>query len=195
MLNSKRVISIIPVRGGSKGIPRKNLLILEGETLLDRAIKQSLSCKMIDATYVSTDSQEMFEISKKYNANTKNIRPKELASDKASTIDVVLHVLKEMNESDVIVILLQVTTPFRSMDDFHKVFELYSKDACNSVASVSLLSSTHPDKVQVINNGYLQSYLSKSSHTPRQSLPNVYSLNGAFYIAHESVIREEYGFI
>jgi len=195
MLNEKRVISIIPVRGGSKGIPGKNLLKVRGETLLERTIQQSLACSAIDATYVSTDDQAMFDISKKYNVNTEKVRPKELASDEASTIDVVFHVLEEMREADVIVVLLQVTTPFRNKDDFDKVLQLYLKGDCDSVASVSLLSSTHPDKVQMINNGYLQSYLSKSSHTPRQRLPEVYTLNGAFYVAHDSVIREECGFI
>lgn len=195
MLKNKRVIAIIPVRSGSKGVPGKNLIKLKGKTLLERTIEQSISCKKIDTTYVSTDSRKMFEISKKYKVNTKKLRPKSLSTDKASSIDVILHTLKEMNETNVIVILLQVTTPFRNKKDFNKIFKIFTKNKCNSVVSVSLLHTTHPDKVQYIKNGYVKSYLSKSPHIDRQSLKDVYFLNGAFYIADDIIIKKENTFI
>ena len=89
------IISIIPARGGSKGIPRKNIKLLNGKPLISYSIEASKSCNLIDSTYVSTEDVEISEISKKYDAEVIE-RPEELAGDDSSSIYVILHVFDYM---------------------------------------------------------------------------------------------------
>ncbi|MDH4226860.1 MAG: acylneuraminate cytidylyltransferase family protein [Deltaproteobacteria bacterium] len=197
MLNGKTVYALIPARGGSKGIPRKNLYRLGNDTLLERTIKLAKACRYVDSVVVSTDDAEMHELAKKYGVNMPAPRPAHLATDTARTVDVVLHVMEEMSINDAYIFLLQTTSPLRTLADAEGVCGLLEKNTgkADAVASVVRHDSPHPDKIQKIDGGYLKSYLGKESLVARQSLPEVYALNGAFYITHTGVLLRERTFM
>ena len=98
MVGSKRLLAVIPARGGSKRLPRKNVLDLAGKPLIAWTIQEALNCKYIDQVIVSTDDKEISDISKEYGADVPFFRPSELATDEAKTVDVVLHLLDELEK-------------------------------------------------------------------------------------------------
>ncbi len=184
MLRGKKVTAIIPARGGSKGIPRKNLYRLGIDTLLERAIKIGLACSRVDQVLVSTDDFEMYTIARKYGVASSGLRPEYLATDSATTIDVIIDLINTGEISEGLVLLLQVTSPLRTLADLNLLMDEYEMlpSGCSAMASVVKFDSPHPDKIQVVENGYLRSYVGQESMVPRQSLPHVFALNGAFYI-------------
>lgn len=196
MLNNLPVVAIIPVRGGSKGIPGKNLYRLGKDTLLERTIKQAQRSKYIDKVIVSTDDEEMYEIACKYNVQTPEPRPDPLANDTAKTVDVVLHTLHEQGIDDVYVCLLQVTSPLRRVEDIDAALGKFenSPDA-QAVVSLAHHDDPHPDKIQKISGGYVNSYLGVESMVARQLLPEVYRLNGSLYLTHSSILMDEKTFV
>lgn len=197
MINGQPVIAFIPARGGSKGIPGKNLRRLGKDTLLERAIKQGKSSPFVDKVIVSTDNAEMYRIAQEYDVATPGLRPNILATDEAKTIDVVLFTLEEMKIDSGYILLLQTTSPLRTVEDINTLCETFdkSKGEAQAIVSVSEIGSSHPDKMQKIEGGYLKSYLGKDSHVPRQSLPDVYDLNGACYLTHVEIIKNQKTFI
>jgi len=190
MLKGQKVTAIIPVRGGSKGIPGKNLYRLGRDTLLERTIKIAKLCSYIDRVLVTTDNKEMYEIALRHAVSTQNLRPVNLASDNAKTVDVVLDVIQTESVESGWVLLLQVTSPLRTLDDLNAFCKMFDDDSSQSDAAVSLVKfdSPHPDKIQKIEDGLVKSYLGKESMLARQSLPQVYALNGAFYITHRDIL-------
>jgi CMP-N,N'-diacetyllegionaminic acid synthase len=190
MLRGQQVTAIIPVRGGSKGIPGKNLYRLGCDTLLERTIKIAKLCPYIDRVLVTTDNQEMYDIARRYGVSTPSLRAADLASDNAKTVDVVLDVIHTASVESGWVLLLQVTSPLRTLDDLNAFCMTFNEDSTQSDAAVSLVKfdSPHPDKIQKIEDGLVKSYLGKESMLARQSLPAVYALNGAFYITHRDIL-------
>jgi len=184
MLRGQPVTAVIPVRGGSKGIPGKNLYRLGRDTLLERAIKIAKLCPYVDRVLVSTDNQEMYDIAQRFAAAAPALRPAELATDNAKTVDVILNLIETAPIASGWVLLLQVTSPLRTLGDLNAFCETFEKGPADTEGAVSLVSfdSPHPDKIQKIEDGLVKSYLGKESMVARQSLPVVYALNGAFYI-------------
>ena len=183
MFREKKLIAIIPVRKNSKGIKKKNLIKINGKTLLDRTIQIAKKNKFIDQTIVSTDCRQMFNISKKHGVNDNCLRPKKLSGAKALTTDLVKYIIKKYDLKKSYILLLQVTSPFRTqklLNSFLKNFK--NKKFFNSSVSISQFDSPHPYKIQIIKNKILHSFLNKESMVPRQSLPKVFKLNGMFYI-------------
>lgn len=197
MINGEPVTAFIPARGGSKGIPGKNLRRLGRDTLLERSIKQGKSSPFIDKVIVSTDDDEMYKIASAHDVATPELRPDFLASDEAKTIDVILYTLEEMEIDSGYILLLQTTSPLRTVEDINKLCENFEKRAndAQAIVSVSEIGSSHPDKMQKVEGGYLMSYLGKNSHVPRQSLPDVYDLNGACYLTHIDILKSQKTFI
>ena len=196
MLRGNQVTAIIPARGGSKGIPKKNLYSFGKYSLLERTIQIALKSIFIDKVFVSTDDNQMFNIASKYNVNTKNLRKKELSNDTASSIDVIKDVINEQDIKTGFILLLQVTSATRTLNNLEEFFINFNNADKIYDSSVSLveLDSPHPDKVQVIKNGRVFSYLGKESMVPRQSLPKVYTLNGAFYLSKISSFLKKKSF-
>ena len=195
MIRNEKLTAIIPVRGGSKGIPRKNLYKLGNFSLLERTIIQAKKSSKIDEIIVSTDDAEMYSIAEEYNVQLESLRPEILAEDNALTIDVINHALSQKKINKGHIILLQVTSPFRILKDFKNIFDIYEhRTDCSSVISVNKSHSTHPDKIQIIEKGFLKSYLGKESMVPRQYLPEVYELNGAFYLTSIDFLKKNRSF-
>lgn len=117
MIQEKTVIAIIPARGGSKRLPGKNIKPLAGKPLIAWTIEEAQKSKYIDRLILSTDSKEIAEVAKLYGCEVPFIRPAELSDDKASSNDVVMHALDEIDNKYDIVIILQPTSPLRKVKD------------------------------------------------------------------------------
>lgn len=188
MYQDKKILAIVPARGGSKGVKRKNIRELSGKPLIAWTIEQAVSCKYIDKVIVSTDDNEIANISEKYGAEVPFLRPKDLSLDKSKMVDVVLHALSVINKGSTfydLFMLLQPTSPLRTIEDIAKsiesLFELNAK-AILGICEVDhhpVLTNTLPE------NGCMGNFLSKElQNTNRQELPIYYRINGAMYLAY-----------
>jgi len=189
----KSFLAIIPARGGSKRLPRKNVLELKGKPLIAWSIEAGLDSKYIDDVIVSSDDDEILNIAKKYNATTIK-RPNYLASDTATTFDAIEHTIKNINKYDYIV-LLQATSPLRDKKHIDEAIELLAKKGADAIVSVCemdhspLWSNTLDESLSM--NGFLRDeVLNKRS----QDLEKYYRLNGAIYICQLDKLLEEKSF-
>ncbi|MBB1456677.1 cytidylyltransferase domain-containing protein [Pseudoalteromonas sp. SG43-5] len=134
-------IAFIPARGGSKGVPQKNIKLLAGKPLIAWSIQQAKESELIDRVIVSTDCSEIAEIAKKFGAEVPYLRPSDISGDTASTESAMLHCcefLKSENCLPEIFILVQCTSPLRKMGIFDKAIEEFNKERYDSMLSVSL---------------------------------------------------------
>jgi CMP-N,N'-diacetyllegionaminic acid synthase len=195
MLKGQPLTAIIPARAGSKGIPGKNLWRFGGYTLLERAIRLGKANPSVDRTIVSTDSPEMQEIAEKYGVSAPTLRPAELASDSAKTVDVVLHLLDQCGIADGYVLLLQVTSPLRTRSDLVAFLSAFESANVDAAVSVVKHDEPRPEKLQRIENGLLKPYAGKGYEGPRQALAQPYAFNGAFYVIAIDTLREQKSFL
>lgn len=189
---------MIPARGGSKGIVRKNLYKIRGVSLVELALNIGKACRRVDRVYVSTDDPEIQAIASVNGCATPSLRPAEIATDTARTIDVLRHLVGEsVLKSDDCVLLLQPTSPLRTLTDANAICDLFDSrwEEADAAVSVSEINGPHPYKAQVIRDGYLRSLLSQESSVPRQSLPQTFMPNGAFYLGKVVVLDTEDTFI
>ena len=185
MTNKKlKILAIIPGRGGSKGIPSKNIQKVGGLPLIVHTILAANNSK-VNRIIVSTDSKKISTISKKFGAEVPFIRPKKLSSDKASTLDVVNHTIQFLEKEeryipDIITILLP-TSPFRPSNFIDKSIELLKKSNATSVVSV-FKSKEHAYKAFLKRNGFLKPFKKDyRKYYQRQLLPDMYHTTGAGY--------------
>lgn len=198
MIRGASLTAIIPVRGGSKGIPGKNLMRIGGEdTLLERSIKLARASRYVDRVLVTTDHPEMQAIAEAYSVAAPAVRPAHLAADDAKTVDVVLDLMETAPIESGYVLLVQVTSPLRTLADLDSMCATFDEGDADAEAIVTLVrfDAPHPDKIQKIENGRVLSYLGKESMVARQSLPQVFALNGAFYLTHRDVLQERRTFM
>jgi len=135
MYKNKTFLAIVPARGGSKRLPRKNILDLNGKPLVAWSIEAGLNSRYIDKVIVTSDDNEILKISKKYGASTIK-RPYELANDTATTIDTVRHAIESMDKTYDYVVLLQPTSPLRTCTHIDEAIELLDKKNANAIISV-----------------------------------------------------------
>jgi len=187
-----QIAAVIPARGGSKGVPRKNLLRLGPDTLVARAVRCAQRAG-IETILLSTDDVEIAEEGRRAGARVPALRPANLASDSARTLDAVLHVLAAARCEPDAVLLLQPTSPFRGVEDLRAAIDLLETRAdADAVVSVTRLEEPHPAKVKRIENGWLAPFLpGSSSETPRQELPDAWRLNGAIYLVRRGAMLRE----
>ncbi len=194
----QKTLVLIPARAGSKGLPGKNTRLLAGKPLLawsiDTARAAGLTC-----VEVSTDSQTVADIAIAQGARVPGLRPAELASDTAGSIEVILHCLQraaERGEEYEMVLLLQPTSPLRSSEDITAAFQLMQAQDAGAVVSVTLCdhhpwwSNSLPEDGNMA--GFLRPEVINSN---RQQLPPHYRLNGAIYLAKTEVLKQQQGFI
>ena len=134
------VIAFIPVRGGSKGLPKKNIKMLAGKPLVAWSIEQALASKLIDRVIVSTDCLEIADIAKKYGAEVPFIRPAIISQDTATTESAMLHCcqyLTENNELPDLFVLVQATSPIRSEQQFDNAISYFRKHRYDSLLTVA----------------------------------------------------------
>lgn len=198
MKDQPEVLAIIPARGGSKGIPRKNIKPLGGKPLIEYTIKASLSSTRVGRTVVSTEDEEIAAIARSIGAEIPFMRPASLATDSASSISVVRHCLDRLRENEAyrpdIVVLLQATSPFRDERHIDQAIELFTRDQ-NADSCVSVVPVPHqynPYSVMKLNGDYLEPFLPwDQSANSRQLKPLFYARNGAaMYILREPFFQE-----
>ncbi len=181
------ILGIIPARGGSKGLPGKNIKELHGKPLIAWTIEAGLDCELIDELIVNTDSDEIAEVARQHGGRVPFLRPAELAGDTASTIDVLRHTLQWYEERDrrfELVLLLQPTSPLRSAADIQGALRLFRDKKARAVVSVCPVEH-HPHwSNQLPEDRCMAGFLRPQViNKPRQQLPKYYGLNGAIYLA------------
>ena len=198
MIIDKKILAIIPARGGSKGIVGKNIKELNGKPLIAYTIEEAKKSEYINRIVVSTDNEEIANISKKYGAEVPFLRPLELAQDDTPTIECVIHMLNVLKENeDYIpdyVCLLQCTSPLRTFNDIDGTIEKLLSTGLDSAASVCE-AEVNPYWTNIFNGERLEYFFKDGKEiTRRQDLPNVYRLNGAVYVAKCDVLKNEMTF-
>jgi CMP-N,N'-diacetyllegionaminic acid synthase len=188
------ITAIIPARAGSKGIPGKNLWAFEGVTLLERAIRLGRACKRVGRVIVSTDDQKMMDLALRAGAECPSLRPPHLATDTATSAAVVEHVVRESDVERGHILLLQVTSPLRLLGDLDAFLDFYLAERAPAAVSVVKWDEPRPEKLKKIEGGKLLPYLGSGFEGPRQSLPQPFALNGAFYAIQRDVFLEKRGF-
>ena len=183
MINKQKVLAIIPARGGSKGLPRKNILPLADKPLIAHSIDQANKSKYIDKLILSTEDEEIIKVSKNYEIEIPFIRPKSLSEDAISGLDVVLHAVENILGYD-LVVLLQPTSPLRLTIDIDTCIEKLINRNVNACVSVVETSKSpywmfelneYENLIPVIKDVPLVSI--------RQEQPRTYAINGAVYVA------------
>lgn len=191
-----RTIAIVPARAGSRGISDKNIIEINGKTLLSKAIEVANKTKQIDTVLISTDSKAYEKIGLAAGAISNGLRPAILSNDTAKTIDVVTFELERNIQKFEIVVLLQPTSPLRRPEDLSKIIETIKAGRADSVVSVAKLEEPHPFKLKrITNDGWLTSFLPEtSSEIPRQMLPEAFQLTGAIYATKIESLYENKSF-
>lgn len=185
MYQEQKILAIIPARGGSKGIPGKNIIDLCGKPLMAYSIEQALACPYIDDVVVSTDSERIREVALAYGAQVPFLRPAHLASDTSRTIDALIYTMEELKKEGRTydyLLLLQPTQPIRKAFHLTEAIETLINSGQSSLVSVSIVKE-HPILMRTIDDhGMLHSLLSVSSTVRRQDFPAVYKVNGSIYL-------------
>ena len=186
------ILGLIPARGGSKGIPRKNVRLIAGKPLIVWTIEAALAANALDRVVVTTDDPEIAAVASAHGADVPFLRPADLARDETPGIDPVLHALDALPGFDAIV-LLQPTSPLRSSDDIDAAVALAAGGRGANVVSVTEAKHaawTFPmDAAGILEIGEVD------GATRRQDLPVRFGLNGAIYVSPVERVRELRGFL
>lgn len=184
------VVAIILARGGSKGIPKKNIMNFCGKPLIAWSIEHAISVKGISSVWVSSESNVILKIAKKYGANVIQ-RPKALATDNASSVSAYLHAINEIEKDTPIdvVIAIQATSPVRESRDVERALKEFSSASFDSMFSAAeigdfyIWKQTKQGKLLSVNYNY-------KKRSRRQDFGKQYVENGSFYIFKPSTIRK-----
>ncbi|WP_319535992.1 acylneuraminate cytidylyltransferase family protein [uncultured Vibrio sp.] len=181
---SRQHIALITARGGSKGLPRKNILPAHGTPLIGWTIKAALDCANIDRVFVSTEDDEIAKISRQFGAEI-IVRPDELASDTSSSIDVISHAIGWLEDHHIEtpwMTLLQPTSPLRTATHIEQALNLLQHKNAHLVISVFEPSHTPVKAYLEQENGSIEGlYSNEAPYTRRQDLPRAFQPNGAIY--------------
>ncbi len=196
-----KILGVIPARSGSVSIKNKNIKMLNDYPLFYYTLKQSLNSKVFDRIIVSTDSKKYLNLANKYGANTPFLRPKKLSKNNSLATDTIAYAVlqteKYFNEKYDLVCMLQPTTPLRILSDFKKIISLMKKNFTiyDSIISVVDVDNFHPIKMKKIINSQLTDYeYWPIENPPRQTLPKVYIVNGAFYLTKRNILINKKSF-
>ena len=184
------IVAIILARGGSKSIPKKNIVNFCGKPLLFWSIKQAKKVKDVSSVWVSSDDKTILNLAKKFGANIIP-RPKHLSNDTSSSVSGWLHALKhiEKNEHVDLLVALQPTSPVRESQDIVSAINKFKRTKCDSMFSASMLGDfliwkkIGKDKFQSMNYNY-------KKRPRRQNFPKQYIENGSFYIIKPEILKK-----
>ena len=195
MIDGKRVLGLIPARGGSKRLPRKNLSPLRGRPLIAYTIEAGLASPFLDELLVSTDDAEIAEVARSYGAKAPFLRPAALALDHSGTFEVIQHALEycrgRQQHFDYLV-YLQPTSPLREAEDINEALRLLRQKEADAVISVAqpdhtpLWCNTLPESLSM--TGFLREEVKNKRS---QDLESYYRLNGAIYIIDIARLQAE----
>lgn len=180
----KSVLGIITARSGSKRLPQKNIKLLKGKPLIAWTIEAGLTSKCIDRLILSTDDPEVAKIALEYGCDVPFLRPPELATDEASSIDVVRHALAQVLGFTHI-ILLQPTSPLRRAPHIDEAFQLMCANNSSSCVSMRKTMESPYWMYTIREDGFIDSVTSNLTNIRKQELPTTYIPNGAIFISRK----------
>ncbi len=189
-----KILCVIPARGGSKGIEKKNIRKINNKPLIAYTIESTLSSKLFDDVIVSTDDKEIAEISESYGAKVPFIRPSDLAQDDATSDQAILHAVLEMqklgSEYDVVV-LRDCTVPFIDINDMKNMLDLFRKSDCNAVfGAIRAHPNPYFGMMECGDDGFLiPSKTLEKETTRRQDAPIVYDVDGIFILDNKNFLK------
>ena len=192
-----KILGIIPARGGSKGVLKKNIKLLAGKPLIQYTSEIALQSKYLQKVVLSTDTEEIMTVGKELGLKVPFIRPSNLSTDKTPTLPVILHALdyyESIGEHFDAVCLLQATSPFRTIEFLNDAIEAFLKQETDSLVSVQEVPHEYnPHWTFEVNSlGNLDiSTGEKNIISRRQELPKAYHRDGSIYITKTSVLREQ----
>jgi CMP-N,N'-diacetyllegionaminic acid synthase len=195
---AEKILAVIPARGGSKGVPRKNVRLVGDKPLIAYTIEAALAARdLLYRVVVSTDDEEIAAITRQFGAEAPFLRPAELAEDRTPMVPVLQHAVRFVEEQDGArvdwVLLLQPTAPFRTAQDLRAAVALALQGGCDSVISVVQVFATHPILMKRIEDGRLLPFCTEEKEgTRRQDYqPAAYMRNGAIYLTRRDVLVEK----
>jgi CMP-N-acetylneuraminic acid synthetase len=193
----EKLLAVIPARGGSKAVPRKNIRLVGGKPLIAYTIETALAARhLLYRIVVSTDDEEIARVARAYGAEVPFLRPAHLAGDQVPTLPVLQHAVRFIEGQDQVtmdwVLLLQPTAPLRVAKDIEEALALARQGGCDSVISVVQVSAVHPILMKRIEDGRLLPYcMEEKEGTRRQDYqPAAYMRNGAIYLTRRDVLME-----
>jgi len=190
------ILGIIPARGGSKRLPKKNIKTLIDKPLIAWTIEQTKKSKLITKTIVNTDDKEIAEISKKYGGDIPFLRPDHLARDESSSVDVIIHTLDYFENQDIsfdIIALFEPTSPLRQDNDIDNALKLFleKQNKADSIISVGEVHLENPLWMKKIEDNYVTNYLQADNIPSRsQELQKAYFPYGVIYASKVSTLRK-----
>lgn len=193
------MLALIPARGGSKGVPRKNIRIMAGHPLIAYTIAAAKKAKHIDRIIVSTEDEEIAEIARKYGAEVPFMRPEELAGDHAKVIDTMIYTIDRLNETSTApirdFILLQPTSPLRTPDDIDKAIELFYDRKADAVGSFIKTDLHYTRFRKIAEDGMtIDCFPGTDFLLNRQEKVPLYINNGAIAIYNYEVLKTKYSY-
>jgi N-acylneuraminate cytidylyltransferase len=190
-----KILAVIPARGGSKGIKKKNIKIFLGKPLIYWTILAAKKCSLLKKIIVSTDNNQIAKIALKYGCEVPFVRPKHLAKDNISGVFPAIHALNFFPEYDWIM-LLQPTSPLRKAIDIYNVIDMAKKYKLNSIVSVSK-SLNRPELMYSIENkNTIKPLIQKrSKNKQRQDFKSFYNINGSIYLIKSSILKKTKSFL
>ncbi|PJO41192.1 acylneuraminate cytidylyltransferase family protein [Lysinibacillus xylanilyticus] len=190
-----KVLAIIPARGGSKGVPRKNIKELAGKPLIEWTIEEAKKSKYIDRIIVSSEDKEILQVAQKFGADVPFVRPANLAEDTTAGIEPVLHALEHFSDYEYVV-MLQPTSPLRLVEDIDGCIEQLLQENAEFCVSVCEVGQSPYWMYTLDSSTKMQPLLKEQTLiTRRQDLPKVYTLNGAIYLANIDLLKQTRNFI
>lgn len=179
-------IAIIPARAGSKRLPGKNIKLLAGKPMIAWTIEAALNSKIFDHVFVSTDGEEIAQVSKEYGAEVPFLRPDELASDEATTNDVVTHLVewfeRKYNKNVGTITILQPTSPLRNTQHIIEAMQLMKDKSAKAIISVCELEYPIQFCNKLGSDGSMKDFIKSENNKRTQDLERFYRVNGAIYI-------------
>ena len=198
-IENNNILAVIPARGGSKGVPRKNLRKICERTLIEHATECVKQISWIDAMVLSTEDEEIASHGKSIGLDIPEMRPYELATDSAESVDVWIHAWlaseKYFNKTFSLSVLLEPTSPMRTPEDIQNAIRLLVSKNIDSVATVSKTPGhfTPHKTLQLSSDGIIMPFLSDGlNYTIRQNIPNYYHRNGICYATTRKSLVENH---
>jgi CMP-N-acetylneuraminic acid synthetase len=197
MYKNKKILGVITARGGSKGIPGKNIKNLGGKPLIAYSIEVVKKSRMVTCLVVSTDDKEIAAVAKKYGAEVPFLRPAELATDTVGHLEVMQHAIKFMEDKHDIkfdyVVIFQPTSPFRTVEDINKTIKKLIVKKADSAVSLVEIENNHPIKTKRLRGDRVLPYcIVEKEGIRRQNLPKAYKRSGAVYAMRRDLIMKKH---
>lgn len=189
MYKGKKILALITARGGSKGIPKKNIKELGGRPLIAWSIEAAQKSIYLDRLILSSEDSEIIKAAKAYGCDVPFVRPKTLAQDDSSSMDVILHAFSELDEAYDYLLLLQPTSPFRTSQQIDAIIE-----KCIDQEALMMVSGCrvhkHPFFMFESVDGYLKPFFGFNQQARRQDMPPAYEHNGALYLSDVGYLQQ-----